>query len=550
MSIREEFDYVKGIHKITDEVIIKSRCIMDLQKFDIKFADVKLSIIAIKQNKWTFLYSNRSERWKLLQEIAKGKKIVTTLSRIKNEYGAERIVWNFLIAKALYECNIDAYDYSKKVGISLDLCYYFYDDVDGFFCEDYDFEEYYRCFQMLLPSNIEKARKETILLKYKELAHKYGEQFVNAKEILDLYKNSLSEETLDEKIQENTAEIDYWEDVLNRQIVDSAWVRQYITILLSKREMLEKLFFQISTSSLSTQYGAIAEKKVSFLSQLRNLQFKETLEMFKYFQATFRSLKNEEDNAPFRNEHSLLHNYVNFYQYGSILLSDHLNRINRNKSKRRNIPQTDLNSAMMYFYETDNPENAEQLREKEEYLENKKNGDIGEKEVEYALTWLGLDSSYVIIPKTSKVKYGEKSIVLYKPDFIDEPQEYDHIIIGKQGVFLIETKNYAGKLIIDKNGNWIRMKKEGIQEGERNPIQQLRRHEKLLRSILGKDIPIICIICMAHPKMIIEGVENCSVPLIKSDLLVDYIEKYNTTKDMLTEKEIDYCKCQIEKYMK
>lgn len=483
----------------------------------------------------------------MLQEIAKGQEIAKTLSRIKNEYGAERIVWHFLIDKALREFNISAYDYAKKVGISTDLCH-FYEDVDGFFCESYDFEEYYRCFQMLLPNNIEKARKESILLKYKELAHKYGEQFVNAQKLLDLYKNSLSEETLNEKIQENIEEIDYWKDVLDRQILDGAWVHQYITILMSKRKMLEKLYFQISTRRLSAQHGAIAEKKVSFLSQLRNLQFEETLEMFKYFQATFRSLKNEEESAPFRNEYSLLHNYVIFYQYGSVLLSDHLNRINKNKSKRRDIPQADLDSAMMYFYETDNPESAEQLREKEEYLENKKNGVIGEKEVEYALKWL--DNSYAIIPKTSEGKYGEKSIVLYNPDFIDEPQEYDHIIIGKQGVFLIETKNYAGKLIIDKNGNWIRIKNEGIQEGERNPIQQLRRHEKLLRSILGKDIPIICMICMAHPKMIIEGVENCSVPLIKSDLLVEYIENYAAEKDMLTVKEIDNCKSQIEMYMK
>lgn len=547
MSIRDEFDYVKGIHKITDEVVVKSRCIMDLKKIDIKIADVKLSIIAIKQNKWIFLYSNRSERWKLLQEIAKGQEIVKTLSKIRDEYGAERIVWNYLIDRALNECNISAYDYSKKVGISTDLCY-FYEDVDGFFCESYDFEEYYRCFQMLLPNNIEKARKETILLKHNELARKYGEHFSNAQEILDSYKNSLLEETLDEKIQENIEEIDCWKDVLDSQIVDSAWVHQYITILMSKRKMLEKLFYQVSTRRLNAQYGEISEKKVSFLSQLRNLQFEETLEMYKYFQATFRSLKNEEENAPFRNEHSLLHNYVNFYQYGGVLLSDHLNRINKNKSKRRDIPQTDLDSAMMYFYETNNPESAEQLREKEEYLENKKNGVIGEKEVEYALKWL--DNSYVMIPKTSEGKYGEKSIVLYNPDFIDEPQEYDHIIIGKQGVFLIETKNYAGKLIIDKNGNWIRIKKEGVQEGERNPIQQLRRHEKLLRSILGKDIPIICLICMAHPKMIIEGVENCSVPLIKSDLLVEYIENYNLGTSTLTDADVSKCKNQIEKYMK
>lgn len=547
MSIRDEFDYVRGVHKITDEVVVKSRYIMDLKKFDIKIVDVKLSIIAIKQNKWIFLYSNRNEWWKLLQEIAKGKEVVKILSRIKHEYGAERIAWNFLISKALDEFNIGRYDYSEKVGIPSNLCF-FHEDVDRFFCESYDFEEYYRCFQMLLPSNIEKARRETILLKHQKLAHKYGDQFVNAQEILDLYKNSLSEESLDERIQENVEEIECWKDVLDRQIVDSAWVYQYLTILMSKRKTLEKLFFQISARRLIVQHGAIAEKKVSFLSQLRNLQFEETLELYKYFQATFRSLKSEEENAPFRNEYSLLNNYVKFYKYGGVLLSDHLNKINKNKSKRRDIPQIDLDSAMMYFYETDTPENAEQLREKEEYLENKKNGVIGEKEVEYALKWL--DSSYAIIQKTSEGKYGEKSIVLYNPDFIDEPQEYDHIIIGKQGVFLIETKNYAGKLIIDKNGNWIRIKKEGIQEGERNPIQQLRRHEKLLRSILGKDIPIICMICMAHPKMIIEGVENCSVPLIKSDLLVEYIENYDLGTSVLTDDDVAKCKNQIEKHMK
>ena len=88
------------------------------------------------------------------------------------------------------------------------------------------------------------------------------------------------------------------------------------------------------------------------------------------------------------------------------------------------------------------------------------------------------------------------------------------------------------------------------EEGERNPIQQLRRHEKLLRSIIGDDIPIISIICMAHPKMIIEGVENCSVPLVKSDLLVEYIENYGGKRPLLKEKAIIECKNKIEEYMK
>ena len=178
----------------------------------------------------------------------------------------------------------------------------------------------------------------------------------------------------------------------------------------------------------------------------------------------------------------------------------------------------------------------------QENTENKKMGSLGEKEVNYALKWL--DQSYIKISNPNV----ENPISLYNPDFIDESQEYDHIIIGKQGVFNIETKNFAGRLIVDVNGNWIRIR-DNQMEGERNPIQQVRRHEKLLRSIIGSDIPIINIICMAHPKLIIEGVENCSVPIIKSDLLVEFIETYKSDVN-ISEDEIRKCVTQIEKHIK
>lgn len=178
----------------------------------------------------------------------------------------------------------------------------------------------------------------------------------------------------------------------------------------------------------------------------------------------------------------------------------------------------------------------------QKYAEPLKKDSLGEKEVNYALKWL--DKSYIKISNPN----SEKAISLYNPEFIDEAQEYDHIIVGKQGVFNIETKNFAGKLIVDVNGNWIRVR-DGQMEGERNPIQQIRRHEKLLRSIIGLDIPIINIICMAHPKLIIEGVENCSVPIIKSDLLVEFIETY-TSDANISEDEIKKCVTQIENYIK
>lgn len=179
------------------------------------------------------------------------------------------------------------------------------------------------------------------------------------------------------------------------------------------------------------------------------------------------------------------------------------------------------------------------ILETQSYMEARKIGKVGEKEVEYALKWL--DKSYMIVPKMLSKRYeGEKTIELCNPEYIDEPQEYDHIVIGKQGVFVIETKYYSGKLVIDSNGNWIREKKDGTRIGERNPYQQIDRHVKLLKSFLKEEIPVNGLICMAHPEAIIEGAENSPVKLVKSDLLTKYIEDYKNNK-LLSAEEITEC---------
>lgn len=154
---------------------------------------------------------------------------------------------------------------------------------------------------------------------------------------------------------------------------------------------------------------------------------------------------------------------------------------------------------------------------------------------------------YIKIERTPSGKYGELAIVLNNKALIDEPQEFDHIVIGPQGVFNIETKNYVGKLIVDRNGNWIRVKDDGREVGERNPIQQIRRHEAVLRSIVGEDVPIVSILVMANPRMIIEGVENFSLPLLKSDRLEEYISTYRNEK-VYTKSEIEALREKLEQY--
>lgn len=174
----------------------------------------------------------------------------------------------------------------------------------------------------------------------------------------------------------------------------------------------------------------------------------------------------------------------------------------------------------------------EQLRLQERDEKEKRireSGEQGEREVDYVLSWLP-KKEYLLIEKKSVGKYDKACIILNNPEFIDEAQEYDHIVIGKYGIFCIETKNYNGTIIIDQYGNWMRERNDQIS-GIRNPIQQVRRHEKLLKSIVG-DINIISIICLAHPEIIIKGVEHAQVPVVKSDLLCDFIENYTANTSL------------------
>lgn len=155
----------------------------------------------------------------------------------------------------------------------------------------------------------------------------------------------------------------------------------------------------------------------------------------------------------------------------------------------------------------------EQEDEKRKAIESA--GIRGEQEVLYALKWL--DDVYKIL--------SDKPIKLKNEEFIDEEQEYDHIIVGPAGVILIETKAYSGTISIDENGNWQRMKKEGGGwVGETNPLQQVRRHEKLIKSFLPKDIPLRSIVCLAKSNVVVKGVNNSPLDIVKVDMLTEHIE--------------------------
>lgn len=148
-------------------------------------------------------------------------------------------------------------------------------------------------------------------------------------------------------------------------------------------------------------------------------------------------------------------------------------------------------------------------RANEETAAPKTTENNGEKSVEYALKWIiaASDDSIVEIVGDCESKYRTDCILLCKPSFMDEPQEYDHILVCSGGIILIETKDWKGKVEIRPDGKWLRNKAEGESAvGINSPKFQMRRHEVLVQKILPT-VPVHSLLCFSNPSTVVEGKE-------------------------------------------
>lgn len=147
------------------------------------------------------------------------------------------------------------------------------------------------------------------------------------------------------------------------------------------------------------------------------------------------------------------------------------------------------------------------VQQKTEAEKKQDAGQAGEATVEYALKWL----------KGKGFQSVGNRIRLKNEAFIDEAQEYDHILVFPGGIVCIETKNFGGKITITESGQWIK-ERGGERRGMENPVFQVDRHHNLLSSIVG-DIPIYDVICVANQNCELIGAEYSPIPVVKYDML-------------------------------
>ena len=571
MEIKWECEVVK-----LDKYAIDIKKIRSVKKIDVNFKNVNIVFLCVQmgQNNWDFYYADVNKYEQLIQLVA-GEINETSkfLKKYESTYNEMHALWKLLVCTAIGTFNLNQYEYIDKVGFGATSDYIDSDIIYQHMWANQisSISDAYSCLISVLPENIETTRKlaqeekkrreeekrnkeeekkrEEEEEKRRRLIQEYADrksEVDNTSELLDSdYYLFLQSADLKQELQIITHEIGYWEKGINLEVVDQEWCALRISVLRHKSKIVNRAYEKHLSEKLEDQYGTIEELKTGLLKIINGLVFNDALSFFHQYRNIEQELKYNKDADEFKEALKPYDLYIEFYQNAGIFVSNYLNEINKYKSKRVSIPQSKVNAALMYMYNAHTVEEAYELRQQKDYIENRSFGERGEAEVDYALKWLVGD--YIRIVKTQSGKYGEQAIVLNNKEFIDEPQEFDHIVIGTQGIFNIETKNYTGKLIVDANGNWIRVKADGSEIGERNPIQQVRRHEAVLKSIVGEDVPIISVLVMANPKMIIDGVENFSIPLLKSDRLEEFISTYKNEKSY-TKSEMTAIYEKLEQY--
>lgn len=116
--------------------------------------------------------------------------------------------------------------------------------------------------------------------------------------------------------------------------------------------------------------------------------------------------------------------------------------------------------------------------------------------------------------------------------------QIDHLVMDRLlTFFLLETKTYKGNLNINEHGEFTAIYKDGRQFGIESPLEQCRRHEAVLKSVLerleitrrGGLAPKFVHVVMVHPKAIIKrppADKFDTSMVIKADQFATWHEKF------------------------
>lgn len=172
-----------------------------------------------------------------------------------------------------------------------------------------------------------------------------------------------------------------------------------------------------------------------------------------------------------------------------------------------------------------------------ELKSKKKKGDDGETDVSFFL-WICLSRKAIIV--------NDVVLEVAKGEFI----QIDHLIFHQKGIFVIETKNWNGALICDKD-IW-RLKVGNTWQEVSSPSKQNQRHVRLLLKWFENNLPerlykkikdyVFPVVVFPRANWI--KVKNCSMPVFKGKLsLLLYI--ISQKNKVFEEQELTYIAAKV-----
>ncbi|MCD1261102.1 VTT domain-containing protein [Paenibacillus athensensis] len=156
-----------------------------------------------------------------------------------------------------------------------------------------------------------------------------------------------------------------------------------------------------------------------------------------------------------------------------------------------------------------------------------KHGDAGERSTAHQLRYLGKE--YRVL-NSRRVRGGGGL------------QEFDHIVVGPNGVFHIDSKHWSGDITFTSNG--LERSKGGHQE---DPTSQMYRHEFVMKELLKSSnlhADVVGVLCFTHPHSKLTG-KSPAFATVKLDRLLHTIKSHKPKKT-LTSGQI----AEIEKLIK
>ena len=131
--------------------------------------------------------------------------------------------------------------------------------------------------------------------------------------------------------------------------------------------------------------------------------------------------------------------------------------------------------------------------------------------------------------------FGSDRIQIKNEIFRDVFYDFDHILIARNGIFIIEMLKGNGDLCIENKDQWF-WEEDGKRKGANNLRKWFRRREGLLRSIVPEDVPIISICCVENDEGSISGAETTGLNIIKLEDTGRFIMEYPSDREFPKEK--------------